>query len=52
MKKHRISAKEKTLILDLICKEQMLMISKSISNVNSDKYIELEKLKIKLYTMK
>ena len=45
-----ISKKEKELLLELICNEQLSMITKDIyENINSNhRYKRLEKLKVKL----
>ena len=42
------SEKEKGLLLELICFEQLNMVTKDHEQYNSDKYKELEELKVKI----
>lgn len=47
----KLSTKEKKILLDLICEEQVKMLVKNHDAYTSDKYIMLEKLKIKIKDM-
>lgn len=42
------SEKEKDLLLELICFEQLNIVMKDHEQYNSDKYKELEELKVKI----
>lgn len=44
----KLSKQEKRIIIELICNEQTHMIIKDSSKYSSEKYKELEKLKIKI----
>lgn len=50
-KNHYMNAKDRMLLLDLICSEQVQMIAKSTDNFESEKYLELERLKAKIRNM-
>ena len=43
-----ISKEEKKILLELICNEQIHMIINDCSKYDSEKYIKLEELKIKI----
>ena len=43
-----MNKEEKKLLLELICNEQIHMIIKDHTKYDSDKYIKLEKLKVKV----
>ena len=46
-----INKEEKKILLELICNEQIHMIIKDHTKYDSDKYIKLEKLKVKIKDM-
>ena len=51
MNENCLTVKDKKLLLDLICNEQVRMIVKDSNNYMSDRYIHLEKLKINVKDM-
>ena len=46
-----INKEEKKLLLELICNEQIHMIIKDHARYDSDKYVKLEELKVKIKDM-
>ena len=44
-----MNKEEKKLLLELICNEQIHMIIKDHTKYDSDKYIKLEELKVKVH---
>lgn len=48
---HKFNSKEKKILLDLLCEEQVKMIVKNHNDYTSDRYIMLEKLKVQIKDM-
>lgn len=47
----KLSKEEKKLLLELICDEQVHMIIKDNTKYESEKYVKLEELKVKIKDM-